>query len=70
MLGSWQGVNGRKKVENPCLTSGAQPALHFVEVNLHEPSFDDVIVLSQSWYNFFANDHRQSSPCNIPKNEI
>jgi len=24
----------------------------------HEISFDDVIVLIQLWYNFFANGHR------------
>jgi len=38
--------------------------------NFLELSFDDVIVLMQSWYNFFANGHRQSSLRNIPKNEI
>jgi len=38
--------------------SGAQPALHFGEGNFHELSFDDVIVLIQAWYNFFANDRR------------
>jgi len=26
--------------------------------NFHELSFDDVIVLIQPWYNFFANGHR------------
>jgi len=26
--------------------------------NFHEISFDDVIVLMQPWYNFFANGHR------------
>jgi len=25
--------------------------------NFHEISFDDVIVLIQPWYNFFANGH-------------
>jgi len=25
--------------------------------NFHEISFDDVIVLLQLWYNFFANGH-------------
>jgi len=38
--------------------------------NFHDLSFDDVIVLIQPWYNFFANGHRQSSLRNIPKNEI
>jgi len=37
--------------------------------NFHELSFDDAIVLIQTWYNFFANGHRQSSLHNIPKNE-
>jgi len=37
---------------------GAQPALHFVGGgNFHEISFDDVIVLIQPWYNYFANGH-------------
>jgi len=35
--------------------AGAQPALHFGGDNFHEISFDDVIVLIQPWYNFFAN---------------
>jgi len=26
--------------------------------HFHEISFDDVIVLIQPWYNFFANGHR------------
>jgi len=38
--------------------------------NLHELSFDDVIVLSKPWYNFVANGHRQSSLRNIPENEL
>jgi len=38
--------------------------------NFHELSFDDVIVLIQPRYNFFANGHRQSALRNIPKNEI
>ena len=25
MLGSWQGVNGRKKIENPCSTDSSPP---------------------------------------------
>jgi len=38
--------------------AGAQPALHFGGRNFHEISlFDDVIVLIQPWYNFFANGH-------------
>ena len=32
--------------------------------NFHEISFDDVIVLIHSWYNFFAN----GSLCNISEN--
>jgi len=39
------------------LESGAQAAFHF-RGNFHELSFDDVIVLIQLWYNFFANGHR------------
>jgi len=38
--------------------------------NFHELSFDDVIVLIQLRYNFFANGHRQSSLRNITKNEV
>jgi len=38
-----------------CCVAGAQPALHFVGGNFHKISFDDVIVLIQSWCNFFAN---------------
>jgi len=38
--------------------SGVQPALHFEGVNFDEISFDDVIVLIQPWYNFFADGHR------------
>jgi len=38
--------------------AGAQPALHFGWGDFHELSFDDVIVLIQPWYNFFANGHR------------
>ena len=26
--------------------------------NFHEISFDDIIVVIQLWYNFFANSHR------------
>jgi len=26
--------------------------------NSHETSFDDVIMFTQPWYNFFANCHR------------
>jgi len=29
--------------------------------NFHEISFDNVIVLIQSWYNIFADGHRRSS---------
>jgi len=29
--------------------------------NFHKISFDNVIVLIQSWYNIFANGHSQSS---------
>jgi len=36
---------------------GTQPALHFGGGNFHEILIDDVIVLIQSWYNFFANGH-------------
>jgi len=36
---------------------GAQPALHFGGSDFHEISFDDVVVLIQPWYNFFANGH-------------
>jgi len=39
------------------LQAGAQPALHFGGGNIHEISFDDIIVLVQPWYNFFANGH-------------
>jgi len=35
--------------------SGTQPARG--GGNFHEISFDDVIVLIQPWYNFFANGH-------------
>ena len=49
----------RKKIclmwQNTHYRSGAQPALHFEGGNFHEISFDDVIVLIQLWYNFFAN---------------
>jgi len=39
--------------------AGAQPALHIGGGgNFYEISFDDVIVLIQLWYNFFANGHR------------
>jgi len=38
---------------------GAQPGLHFGGAILIEISFDDVIVVIQPWYNFFANGHRQ-----------
>jgi len=37
--------------------------------NFHEISFDDVIVLIQLWYNFFANGHRYSSLRNISENQ-
>jgi len=43
---------------SPCSVTGAQPALHFGGGNFREISFDDVIVLIQPWYNFFANRHR------------
>jgi len=35
----------------------------------HELSFDDVIVLIQLWYNFFANGHRYVLFANISENE-
>jgi len=47
----------------------AQPALHFGSGNFHEISVDDVIVLIQPWYNFFANRHRWSSPRSISEKE-
>jgi len=37
--------------------------------NFHELLFDDVIMLLQPWYNFYANGHRQSSLRNIFKRE-
>jgi len=47
----------------------AQPALHFGgEGNFYEPSFDDVIVLIQAWY----NSRKRSQICaflNISENE-
>jgi len=46
---------------------GAQPALHFGRGNFHELSFDDVIVLIQPWYNFFANGHRYVLFATFPK---
>jgi len=54
-------ANIRRECSLPnCTKSGAQPALHFGGSvgNFHEVSFDDVIVLIQPWYNFFANGHR------------
>jgi len=39
------------------LEAGTQRALHFGGGNFHETSFDDVIVLIQPWYSFFANGH-------------
>jgi len=39
-------------------SAGAQPALHFGVGNFHEISFDDAIMLTQPWYNVFANGHR------------
>jgi len=35
----------------------------------HEILFDDIIVLIQPWYNFFANRHSESSLRNISENE-
>ena len=35
--------------------------------NFHELSFDDVIVLVQAWYNFFANGHRYVRFATFPK---
>jgi len=35
--------------------------------NFHEISFDDVTMLIQPWYNFFANGHRQSFFETFPK---
>jgi len=49
-----------------CWQAGVQPTLHlggdvWGEISFggkfHEISFDDVIVLIQLWYNFFANGH-------------
>ena len=37
------------------LLAGAQPALHFGGKGI---SFDNVILIIQPWYNFFANVHR------------
>jgi len=37
------------------------------EGNFHELSFDDVIVLIQPWYNFFANGHRYVLFATFPK---
>ena len=42
---------------DPASNPGAQPALHFRGGNFHEISFNDVIMLIQPWYNFFANGH-------------
>ena len=50
-------------------SAGAQPALHCGWGNFHEISFDDIIMLTQLWYNFFANGHRYSSLRNISENE-
>ena len=47
--------------------AGAQPALHFGWGNFHELSFDDVIVLIQPCYNFFANGHRCVLFATFPK---
>jgi len=44
-------------MKNPKVDPGAQSALRFGGGNFHEISFDDVIVLIQPWYNFFANGH-------------
>jgi len=35
--------------------------------NFHELSFNDVIVLIQPWYNFFANGHRYVLFATFPK---
>jgi len=64
--------NVLENVSTPKLKSQAraQPPLHFGGWwNFHEISFDDVIVVIQPWYNFFANGHRLSSLRNISENE-
>jgi len=40
------------------------------EGKFHELSFDDVIVLIQPWYNFFANGHRYVLFATFPKIRI
>jgi len=51
------------------LKSGVQPGFNFRQDNFHENLFDDIIVLIQPWYNFFANGHRYIFHCNISENE-
>jgi len=46
-----------KPIYGSGLVPGAQPGLHLGGSNFHEISFDDVIVLLQPWYKFFANGH-------------
>ena len=68
-----------KKTKTPCsepqnqfvvsVQTGAQPELHFGEGNFQEISFDDVIMLTQPWYNVFANGHRYNSVGNNSENE-
>jgi len=62
-MGSFVGwietIYSRDQDINFYTTPGAQPALHFGGGNFHEISFDDVIVLIQPWYNFFADGHIQ-----------
>jgi len=53
-----------------CLTTGAQPAIHFGGGNFHKLSFDDVIVVIQACYNFFANGHRYVLFATFPKMRI
>ena len=50
----------------PWFESAAQPALHFGGGNFHEISFDDVIVLIQPWYNFFADGHIYNNGVFLP----
>jgi len=50
------------------LTRGATSS-SFRGGNFHEILFDDVFLLIQQWYNFFANGHRQSYHRNISENE-
>jgi len=60
-MGSFVGwietIYSRDQDINFYTTPRGQPALHFGGGKFHEISFDDVIVLIQPWYNFFADGH-------------